>query len=145
MWFQQDDAFDAQIKVRFGAVFARACRGELAPWRTTPMGRLAEIICLDQFSRNLYRDDPRAYDQDAMALALAQEAVHTGAHWGLSVTQRWVLYMPFMHSESLWVHEHYSLPLFRALNLPEVWPHAQEHYETLKRHGCYPQRARRSD
>ena len=77
--FGKDAAFDAQIRERFAALHAAAACGELAAWRDSPDGRLAEIIVLDQFSRNLYRDDPRTFASDGMALVLAQEAIRAGA------------------------------------------------------------------
>jgi uncharacterized protein (DUF924 family) len=78
-WWQRDDSFDRMIAARFGALHEAAAHCELHPWRATPSGRLAEIIVLDQFSRNLHRDQPRAFACDAQALALAQVAVAAGA------------------------------------------------------------------
>ena len=74
-WWKKDPAFDQLIRDRFGALHASASRAELFAWRVAPRGRLAEVIILDQFSRNLYRDDARAFALDSMALALAQEAI----------------------------------------------------------------------
>ncbi len=99
-WWKPDPEFDEPIRARFGELHARAARGELYGWRTAPEGRLAEIIVLDQFSRNLFRDSARAYAQDLAALALAQEAVSAGAHVALEPVQRVFLLLPYMHSES---------------------------------------------
>jgi uncharacterized protein (DUF924 family) len=79
-WWTPDREFDERIHRRFGELHGRAALGELYPWRATPEGRLAEIVVLDQFSRNLFRGSPRAFAQDLAALALAQEAVSAGAH-----------------------------------------------------------------
>ncbi|MDR9778571.1 DUF924 family protein, partial [Rhizobium hidalgonense] len=75
LWFEQNDALDQQIKQQFGTLHARAVAGELQDWRIDAQGRLAEIILIDQFSRNLYRNQPEAFAHDSMALVLAQEAV----------------------------------------------------------------------
>ena len=78
-WWAFDAAFDQALAVRFGPTHAAAARCELYAWRELPAGRLAEVVVLDQFSRNIYRDDPRSFACDPMALCLAQEAVRTGA------------------------------------------------------------------
>src|SRR5262249_35191611 len=81
-WWKVDAAFDRLIESRFLPVLQAAAQGELFRWRQGeygPQGRLAEIIVLDQFSRNVWRGTPRAFAQDAMALALSQEAVGGGA------------------------------------------------------------------
>src|SRR5688572_28983670 len=91
-WFRKDPAFDRQIRDRFSDLHARASVGELDPWRETLDGRLAEILVLDQFSRNMYRDDPRAFAQDTLALVLAQEAVRAGHARELSPTRKAFLY-----------------------------------------------------
>ena len=83
-WWRRSDAFDARIAERFGALHEAAARCELWQWRTSAEGRLAEIIVLDQFSRNLHRDSARAFAADPLALGLAQEAVALGAHRALA-------------------------------------------------------------
>lgn len=87
-WWSKDPAFDQMIAGRFGDLHRRACHCELYLWRSTPEGRLAEIIVLDQFSRNIHRDTPGAFAADPMALALAQEAVAAGADRSLAPGQR---------------------------------------------------------
>src|SRR5690606_13874683 len=99
-WWSKDEALDRLIGERFNETLEQAARGELWDWRKEPHGRLAEILVLDQFSRHIHRDTPRAFAQDAIALVLAQEAVILGADQKLSQTERQFLYMPFMHSES---------------------------------------------
>ena len=104
-WFTKSDTLDNTIKQRFGDTLKAAAQGECWRWRDTPEGRLAEIIMLDQFSRNIFRDSARAFSQDAMALVLAQEAVAQGADDLLTNDQKAFLYMPYMHSESPLIHE----------------------------------------
>lgn len=100
----KDPGFDGLIKQRFGNLLISASKCELFAWRTSAQGRLAEIIVLDQFSRNIYRDTPQAFAQDPLALALSQEAVSLGADKELSKKEIPFLYMPYMHSESKIVH-----------------------------------------
>ncbi len=102
--FAKDAALDEAIRTRFGVTLEAAARCELFAWRATSEGRLAEVLVLDQFSRNVYRDTPRAFAQDALALALAQELVASGQDRSLSLAQRSFAYMPYMHSESALVH-----------------------------------------
>lgn len=139
MWWKADPAFDALIAQRFGGLHARAVRSELFAWRSEPRGRLAEVIVLDQFSRNIHRGDARAFAADPMALALAQEAVAAGADAALAPQERAFLYMPFMHSESQAIHE-VAERLFRE-NAPEG-NHGFElrHKAIIDRFGRYPHR-----
>ena len=104
MWWTVDPVFDRQIKDRFHHLLYQAAQGELFSWRKEPKGRLAEIIVLDQFSRNIYRNTPAAFTQDPMALVLAQEAVSVGAHHSLLSDERGFLFLPYMHSESRQIH-----------------------------------------
>lgn len=138
-WWRADPALDAQIAERFGALHAAACACELEGWRASPAGRLAEVILLDQLSRNLYRDSARAFAQDGLALALAQEAIRAGADRALSPAQRHLLYMPFMHSESALMQRR-SMALFSAPGLEPQLEHAQRHKAVVERFGRYPQR-----
>ena len=103
-WFMKDLEVDQLIDQRFRTLNQQAQAGELYTWRQEPIGRLAEIIVLDQFSRNLYRDSGLAFAGDAMALTLAQEAIHHGLDKDMDTTQKQFLYMPFMHSESASIH-----------------------------------------
>ena len=100
-WFRKDTDLDRTIVARFGETLSAAARCECWHWRETPSGRLAEILVLDQFSRNVHRNTPAAFAQDPLALALAQEAIAAGDDARLSTPQRIFVYMPFMHSESL--------------------------------------------
>ncbi len=137
--FAKDAALDALMTQRFGAVLESAARCELFGWRDTPAGRLAEIIMLDQFSRNVWRDTPRAFAQDALALALAQELVQRGDDAQLGLAQRRFAYMPYMHSESLLVHQE-ALRLFALPGLEDNLQFEQRHLAILERFGRYPHR-----
>ncbi|RYF27579.1 MAG: DUF924 domain-containing protein [Comamonadaceae bacterium] len=138
-WFQKDDAFDAAIRERFAALHASAAQGELWEWRSTAAGRLAEVIVLDQFSRNLHRGDARSFAQDGMALALAQETVARGNDADLPPAQRAFIYMPYMHSESLRVQNE-SVRLFTALGNDNNLDFAQRHQAIVARFGRFPHR-----
>jgi len=140
-WWTRDAEFDEAIRSRFGALHDRAVQGELYGWRDTPEGRLAEIIVLDQFSRNLYRDDPRAFAADGMALVLAQEAVRIGADQAVPPAQRQFFYMPYEHSESARIHEA-AIPLFENLDDPELLDFELRHKAIIDRFGRYPHRNR---
>lgn len=138
-WFSQDDEFDAEVRTRFAATHAAAIAGELWHWRKTPEGRLAEVIVLDQFSRNLFRQDPRAYAYDGMALALAQVAISCGADEKLERGQRSFLYMPFMHSESAAMHE-VAVQMFMAIGDENTLKYEMLHKKIIDRFGRYPHR-----
>lgn len=137
--FSKDPEFDALIRERFATLHAQAVAGELVDWRQTPQGRLAEIIVLDQFSRNLFRDKPESFAQDDMALTLAQEAVRSGADRELTPQQRVFLYMPYMHSESDAIQAE-SVRLYGELGLQENLRFAEAHKEIIDRFGRYPHR-----
>nr|WP_163502407.1 DUF924 family protein [Halomonas socia] len=138
-WFRKDAALDAAIAGRFGALLEAAGRGELWEWRLSARGRLAEIIVLDQFSRNVHRDTPATFANDGMALVLAQEAVTQGSDRHLDVAWRAFLYMPYMHSESLKVHDQ-ALRLFDQPGLEENLRFEHHHRDIIARFGRYPHR-----
>lgn len=138
-WFQGDEEFDQEIHKRFRDVHQRAAEGELFRWRTTPEGRLAEILILDQFSRNIYRNSPQAFAQDALALILAQEMVDRKLDERLSLQMRAFAYMPYMHSESLIIHEE-ARRLFSQPGLEENLRFEIAHENILKKFGRYPHR-----
>src|SRR5574344_2264787 len=138
-WFVKSAEFDAVLAEKFAEVHRQAAQGELWTWRETPAGRLAEIIVLDQLSRNLYRNDPRAYAQDPLALGLAQEAVALGHDRQLNPVQRRFLYMPYMHSESARIHV-VAEKMFGDLGLPEVQDYELRHKLIIDRFGRYPHR-----
>lgn len=138
-WWIKDAVFDQTINQRFGGLLKGAAQGECYSWRSTPQGRLAEIIVLDQFSRNVYRDSPQAFAQDPMALALAQEAVAAGALAVLSSDERTFLLMPYMHSESPLIHKQAEL-LFREHAPDGNYQFELKHKVIVDRFGRYPHR-----
>jgi uncharacterized protein (DUF924 family) len=139
MWWVSDADFDTRIRSRFSSTLEQAASGELYEWREEPRGRLAEIIVLDQFSRNIHRDSPLAFARDPIALVLAQEAIAAGAEGSLSPIERAFLYMPFMHSESRLIHERAEV-LFRENGLPESYAFELAHKAIIDRFGRYPHR-----
>ena len=138
-WFAVDAAFDALIAERFGALLQAASHGELAHWRDSIRGRLAEIIVLDQFSRNVYRGTAQAFAQDAQALVLAQEAVAATLDRALPPPQRAFLYLPYMHSESAVIQQQ-SVQLFDQPGLEDNYRFALHHRDIIERFGRYPHR-----
>ena len=137
--FAKDTALDETIRTRFGATLEAAARCELFAWRATPEGRLAEVLVLDQFSRNVYRDTPRAFAQDALALALAQELVASGQDRSLPLAQRSFAYMPYMHSESALIHEQ-AVALFSQPGMENTLRFELQHKAIIDRFGLYPHR-----
>ncbi|GMQ47592.1 DUF924 family protein [Vibrio sp. 10N] len=138
-WFGGDKSLDDLIEHRFAALHKQAHQGELYHWRLTPEGRLAEVIVLDQFSRNLFRGSPESFASDPMALALAQEAVASGADERLTPEQRTFLYMPYMHSESLKIHEE-AVQLFKSNGIENNLDFEYRHKAIIERFGRYPHR-----
>jgi uncharacterized protein (DUF924 family) len=138
-WWAKDDAFDQLIRERFGAIHAQAARCELFEWRQDARGRLAEVIVLDQFSRNMFRGSPLAFASDPLALALAQEAIAARADAALSPVERSFLYLPFMHSESLAIHA-VALALYRSNGIQGNLDFEIKHKQIIERFGRYPHR-----
>lgn len=137
--FIKDAALDEAIRTRFSSTLDAAARCELFAWRATPEGRLAEVLVLDQFSRNVYRDTARAFAQDALALVLAQELVASGQDRSLPLAQRSFAYMPYMHSESALVHAQ-AVALFSQPGMEDTLRFELRHKEIIDRFGRYPHR-----
>ena len=138
-WWRKDPELDQRIASRFGALLETAAAGALVEWRTTPRGRLAEIIVLDQFSRNIHRGSAEAFANDALALRLAEEAVAAGAALELPVEERRFVYMPYMHSESAAVHET-AMRLFATPGLEKNLDFERRHKAVIDRFGRFPHR-----
>lgn len=140
-WFNPSnpEELDTTIRNRFGTLLEKASACELYQWRSTPNGSLAEIIVLDQFSRNVYRNTPKAFAQDALALALAQEAVSKGYDKDMEPQRLAFLYMPYMHSESAIIHEK-ALELFSQPGLEFNYGFEIKHKAIIDRFGRYPHR-----
>lgn len=147
-WFEELDArqhwvkdasLDEDISRRFGALHEQARRGELASWRETAEGRLAEIIVLDQFSRNINRDMAESFANDELAVSLCLEAIEVGADGELPTEQKAFLYMPLMHSEQLEHHE-LALKVFAQAGLENNYEFEKKHLRIIERFGRYPHR-----
>lgn len=137
-WWHRDAALDEALHLRFGELHRAACLAELWTWRDSAAGRLAEILVLDQFSRNIHRNDARAFAADALALGLAQEAVRIGADLTLAPERRPFVYMPYMHSESQAIHVT-AVELFRE-RAPSNLEYELRHKSIIDRFGRYPHR-----
>ncbi len=141
-WFTKDKAFDEEIRTKFLEIFQKVVRGETKEWREVPEGRLAEIIVLDQFSRNMFRDTPEAFKYDQMALSLAQEAVRVGDDKKLTGTERYFIYVPYMHSESRDIHKK-AIWFFLSLPFEDWWSWIKfefKHKKIIDHFGRYPHR-----
>jgi uncharacterized protein (DUF924 family) len=142
-WFRKDDKFDAEIWRRFGALHAAAALGECEAWRHEPRSMLALVILLDQFSRNLYRADARAFAQDRHALACAREALARGDDQAALPVERQFLYLPFEHSEDL-ADQDRCVQLMGALEAFEptrgLTEWAERHRVIVRRFGRFPHR-----
>lgn len=143
VWFRKDDAFDAEIRARFGAALAAGIAGAFGDWCTTPAGCLARVVLLDQLTRNAFRGTPDAFAGDAGALATAEDAVERGFDRSLELLERQFLYMPFEHSE-LPAQQDHAVALFAALaaetGLDEPLPWAERHRDVIRRFGRFPHR-----
>lgn len=139
MWFKKDDNFDLLLTAQFSQLNTAASKGELHHWRTSAEGRLAEIIVLDQFSRNIHRDSPLAFASDPTALVLAQEAVSQGCLNQLDPIKQSFLLMPYMHSESEAIHE-IAVDLFKQTGLDKTIDYELKHQAIILQFGRYPHR-----
>lgn len=140
-WFGGKAEFDAELAAAFAETHEHVAKGEAWTWRFAPRGRLAEIIVLDQFSRQLHRGSPEAFAQDKMALVLAQEFVSQGLDRPLSEDERLFVYLPFMHAESPVIQAE-SERLYEAMGNAELLDFAVKHKQTIDRFGRFPFRNR---
>lgn len=138
-WWAVDPVFDDLVRSRYDDLLRQAAAGELFGWRSSARGRLAELIVLDQFSRNIYRGLPQAFAQDPQALALSQEAVAGGSLQQLNEVERTFLLMPYMHSESRIVHVQAEI-LFRQYAPAQNHGFELRHKAIVDRFGRYPHR-----
>jgi uncharacterized protein (DUF924 family) len=138
-WFKKSDAFDAQIRERFLPVYEGGAAGGRAHWRESPLTLLALIIVLDQFPRNMFRDTPRAFATDAMALEAARRMTAMGWDVRLNAVQRQFVYLPFEHAENLDA-QRTSLRLFGTLGNDGLLDWAWKHYVIIERFGRFPHR-----
>jgi uncharacterized protein (DUF924 family) len=142
-WFRKSDAFDAEIRERFVGTHEAARSGTLDPWRDRPLSALALIVALDQFPRNMFRGDARAFAADARALEVARGAVAAGFDRVLLPVQRWFVYLPFEHAEDL-AAQRESLRLFGPMSGdPDgagTFDYAVRHHAVIERFGRFPHR-----
>ena len=138
-WFKKSSELDETIRSRFERLLQKSIAGELSDWRDTAKGALSEIILLDQFSRNIYRDTKEAFAQDSLALCLSQEAIRKNQRQELSAQEKAFLYMPFMHSESKKIHEK-ALSLFSEKGLENNYDFELKHKVIIDKFGRYPHR-----
>lgn len=137
--FTKDPKFDAKLRRRFLDTYWRVAKGEMADWRKSAKGRLAEIIVLDQFARNMFRGSGQAFAADSIALTLAQEAIRSGADKKLTKAERQFLYLPFMHSESRLIQRE-SVKLFKKFHDKKSLWFARDHKKVVDRFGRFPHR-----
>jgi len=149
LWWKKDPAFDQEIREKFGKALRNAAQGTLSDWGKTPQGRLALIILLDQFSRNMYRNQPESFANDALALSLSLEGIRQGMDQGVSPEKRVFFYMPLMHSENNQTQEQ-GLEVYRQLadsappelkkTLLDNLDFAGKHAAIIRRFGRFPHR-----
>jgi uncharacterized protein (DUF924 family) len=140
-WYKKDAAFDADVRRQFFGLWQKAAAGELSSWETSDDGALALVIILDQFPRNMFRDDVRTYSTDRQALEVASRAIARGAGQRIEPVLLEFLYMPFMHSEQL-SDQQRCVELFRKAGDTENLDYAQDHAEIIRRFGRFPHRNR---
>ena len=138
-WWEKSDRLDDEITKRFTEIHHQASQGELFHWRETAKGCLAEIIILDQFSRNMFRNTAKSFAQDPLALALSQQAIALGKDQRLNAIERNFLYMPFMHSESSLIHQQ-ACQLFKENGLENNYQSELHHFDIINKYGRYPHR-----
>ena len=138
-WFTKDSAFDSEVAARFSTLWRAAAAGKLSAWEETPEAALALVIVLDQFPRNMFRDDARAFATDALARAAADRAVARGFDQAVPQSERMFFYLPFEHSESLADQER-AVALFRAAGDAELLKWAELHADIIRRFGRFPHR-----
>ena len=149
LWWGKDEKTDAYIREHYSDLLSRSVRGALDDWLNEPRGHLALIILMDQFSRNIYRDSPRAFSQDEQALALAVRGTASGVDKELRPVERVFFYMPFEHSESVAMQER-SVGLYQRLldeapaadkeNFAGYLDYAVRHAAIVKRFERFPHR-----
>jgi uncharacterized protein (DUF924 family) len=138
-WFRKDEALDSTIASRFGAIYHELRAGVPASWLDTPEGYLAAILVLDQFPRNMFRGDARAFATDEAGLALAKQAIAEGLDSKLTRYQRIFLYMPFQHSEDR-DDQARGIALYAMLGKPANLDFALRHQAVVDRFDRFPHR-----
>lgn len=140
-WFKRDDSFDAEICAKFLATYEAAAAGRLDHWPTTPDAALALLILLDQFPRNLFRGEARAFATDAKARSVAEQAIARGTDRLFGLPERRFFYLSLMHSENLADQER-CIALCRDAGDAEGAKYAELHAKIIRRFGRFPHRNR---
>ncbi|WP_415920264.1 DUF924 family protein [Tateyamaria sp. SN6-1] len=140
MWYKQDEALDTTIRERFGAAWQAAAEGSFSMWLTYPNGALAYIILTDQFPRNMFRDDPRAFALDSAALAAAKSAINKGWDMRIDEPARQFFYMPLEHSENACDQDRAVRLICERVEDPVKLLHARAHREVIRQFGRFPHR-----
>jgi uncharacterized protein (DUF924 family) len=138
-WFKKDEAFDAEIVRRYSALWGEAAAGSLPAWEDTPEAALALVILLDQFPRNMFRGDARAFATDTKARGVADRATTRGFDRAVPTSERLFFYLPFEHSESE-ADQARAITLIAALGDADLTRWAQLHADIIKRFGRFPHR-----
>ncbi|MCO5132505.1 MAG: DUF924 domain-containing protein [Xanthobacteraceae bacterium] len=138
-WYKKDEAFDAEIRRRFLTTWEAALAGERDHWQDSDDGALALLIVLDQFSRNMFRGDPRAFAADAKAREVADRAIARGVDQRIDRVMRQFVYLPFEHSENI-ADQQRCVALFKALGDAENLRYAEIHEDIIRRFGRFPHR-----
>jgi len=140
-WYTPDDAFDAEVRLRFLDLWKQAAAGELSAWEASDDGALALVIVLDQFPRNMFRGDAMTYASDGLAREVAHRAVDRGVDGRIDPALREFLYLPFMHSEHL-ADQLRCIELSQKAGLAESAKWAEHHADIVRRFGRFPHRNR---
>jgi len=140
-WYERDDAFDAEVRRRYLDLWRRAAAGGLSAWQATDDGALALTIVLDQFPRNMFRDDAMTYSSDTLAREVAGRAIDRGTDARIEASLLEFLYMPFMHSEQLG-DQLRCVELFRGTANADNLGYAERHADIIRRFGRFPHRNR---
>lgn len=138
-WFAKDDAFDAEIKARFLNTYEAASAGQLSDWEATPESALALTIVLDQFPRNMFRHDARAFAADATARSVADRALARSFDRRVAADERLFFYLPFEHSETMADQER-CCALVKTLGNADLLHWAELHADIIRRFGRFPHR-----
>lgn len=138
-WFKKDKEFDAMLLERAGTTVIKALNGQLDRWSKTSTGSVSLVILLDQFTRNIFRDTPKAFSGDEMALVLCQKSINSKWFSELSMMYKQFLLMPMMHSEDISIQEK-SLPLFKQHANNRTYEFAVKHRDIIAKFGRFPHR-----
>jgi uncharacterized protein (DUF924 family) len=138
-WYARDEAFDTEVRRRYFELWRMAAAGELTAWEQSDDGALALVIVLDQFPRNMFRGDARAYCSDAMARDVASRAIAGGTDARIAGDLREFLYMPLMHSEHL-ADQLRCIDLFHRAGGTDNLKYAEDHAAIIRRFGRFPHR-----